>query len=101
MWTSNSMGFYDSLVTFFIGFSIVFICLIALAIFIILSSKIIAIISKSIPEEKVEATKTQSAPKVVENNDEDAEELAVIIAAVSEEMKLPVDKFKLVSIKEI
>ena len=46
MWTSNTMTFWESIMTFLIGFSIVFIALIALALFIIVSSKVINLLVK-------------------------------------------------------
>ena len=53
MWTSNTMTFGESLVTFLIGFSIVFFALIALALFIIISSKVINLLVKEeTPEQK-------------------------------------------------
>ena len=53
MWTSNTMTFWESIMTFLIGFSIVFIALIALALFIIVSSKVINLLVKEeVPEQK-------------------------------------------------
>ena len=82
MWTSNTMTFWESIMTFLIGFSIVFIALIALALFIIVSSKVINLLVK-------------------EDNQEEVERLAVIISAISEEMREPVERFTIVSITEI
>ena len=82
MWTSNTMTFGESIVTFLIGFSIVFFALVALALFIIISSKVINLLVK-------------------EDNQEEAERLAVIISAISEEMREPVERFTIVSITEI
>ena len=82
MWTSNTMTFWESIMTFLIGFSIVFIALIALALFIIVSSKVINLLVK-------------------EDNQEEVERLAVIISAISEEMREPVENFNIVSITEI
>ena len=82
MWTSNTMTFWESIMTFLIGFSIVFIALIALALFIIVSSKVINLLVK-------------------EDNQEEVERLAVIISAISEEMREPVENFSIVSITEI
>lgn len=104
MWTSQTMSFYESFITFLIGFAVVFICLIALALFIIISSKVVNAIIKTVPEEKPkqQAPKVVTpAPVVVKDNQEELENLAVIIAAISEEMKEPVENFQIVSIKEI
>lgn len=106
MWTSQTMTFYESFITFLIGFTVVFSCLIALALFIIISSKIVSIITNVIPEEKPQAA---AAPKVastatqtvVKDNQEELEKLAVIISVISEEMREPVENFQIVDIKEI
>ncbi|WP_335993252.1 OadG family protein [Fusobacterium polymorphum] len=108
MWTSDTMTFGESLVTFLIGFSIVFFALIALALFIIVSSKVINLLVKEeVPEQKPVASNVNAnantAAKVVakEDNQEEVERLAVIISAISEEMREPVERFTIVSITEI
>ncbi len=93
MWTSDTMTLSESIITFLIGFSIVFAALIALALFIIISSKVINALVK---EEEVVAPKpvanvsnnnanTASAKAVAEKDNQEAENLAVIISAISEE----------------
>ena len=108
MWTSNTMTFGESLITFLIGFSIVFVALISLALFIIVSSKVINLLVKEeVPEQKpvasnVNASANTAAKAVVkEDNQEEVERLAVIISAISEEMREPVENFTIVSITEI
>ena len=107
MWTSNTMTFWESIMTFLIGFSIVFIALISLALFIIVSSKVINLLVKEeVPEQKpisnVNASANTVAKVVVkEDNQEEVERLAVIISAISEEMREPVENFNIVSITEI
>ena len=108
MWTSDTMTFGESLVTFLIGFSIVFFALIALALFIIISSKVINLLVKEeVAEQKPVASNVNAsantAAKVVvkEDNQEEVERLAVIISAISEEMREPVENFNIVSITEI
>ncbi len=104
MWTSQTMTFYESFITFLIGFTVVFACLIALALFVIVSSKVVAVITKSMPEEKPQqatAPKVATAAPVVKDNQEELENLAVIISVISEEMKEPVENFQIVDIKEI
>lgn len=103
MWTSNAMSFGESFVTFLIGFSVVFICLISLAIFILIAGKIIGGIEGNIHKEvKTEAPKsTVSASPKETTNEVDQENLAIIIAAISEEMREPIDRFQIVSVKEI
>ncbi|WP_022819218.1 OadG family protein [Fusobacterium russii] len=106
MWTSQTMTFYESFITFLIGFTVVFSCLIALALFIIISSKIVAIITNVIPEEKPQVAVTPkvvptATQAVVKDNQEELENLAVIISVISEEMREPVENFQIVDIKEI
>ena len=108
MWTSDTMTFGESLITFLIGFSIVFFALIALALFIIISSKVINLLVKDeVPEQKpvasnVNANANTAAKAVVkEDNQEEVERLAVIISAISEEMREPVENFTIVNITEI
>ncbi len=107
MWTSTTMSFFDSLVTFSIGFSIVFICLISLALFIIIASKIINVVESSVNKKEnntVNNIETKKTNEVVSSNkmtEEDNELLAVIIGSISEEMKEPIDNFKIVNIKEL
>ncbi len=108
MWTSNTMTFGESIVTFLIGFSIVFVALIALALFIIISSKVINLLVKEeVAEQKPIASNVNvnasTAAKAVakEDNQEEVESLAVIISAISEEMREPVENFTIVSITEI
>ena len=107
MWTSNTMTFWESIVTFMIGFSIVFICLISLALFIIISSKVINLFVKDeVPAQKpvtnAVSTDASGSTMVAEkDNQEEVERLAVIISAISEEMREPVERFTIVSITEI
>lgn len=106
MWTSQAMTFYESFITFLIGFTVVFSCLVALALFIIISSKVVAIITNVIPEEKPQAVAApKAAPAAVQtvakDNQKELEELAVIISVISEEMREPVENFQIVDIKEI
>ena len=106
MWTSNTMTFGESLITFLIGFSIVFFALISLALFIIISSKVINLLVKEeAPEQKlvISNVSTNTATKAVvkEDDQEEAERLAVIISAISEEIREPVERFTIVSITEI
>ncbi|MED5605548.1 OadG family protein [Fusobacterium pseudoperiodonticum] len=109
MWTSDTMTLSESILTFLIGFAIVFAALIALALFIIVSSKVINALVK---EEEVVAPKpvanvsnnnanTASAKAVAEKDNQEAENLAVIISAISEELREPVENFTIVSVTEI
>ena len=85
MWTSDTMTFGESLVTFLIGFSIVFFALIALALFIIISSKVINLLVKEeVAEQKPIASNVNvnasTAAKAVakEDNQEEVERFTIV-----------------------
>ena len=81
------------------GLSTVFLTLISLAIAVIIVSKVLLALGIGKKEEpKASAT---PAAKTTVATDENDETYAAIVAAVSEEMKLPVDKFRIVEITEI
>ena len=107
MWTSDTMTLSESIITFLIGFSIVFAALIALALFIIVSSKVINALVKEVVAPKPVANvsnnnaNTASAKVVAEKDNQEAENLAVIISAISEELREPVENFTIVSVTEI
>lgn len=106
MITTEYIGFLESLFSSFIGMIIVFIALIFLAIFVMVVSRIISVLEKNLikPVDTtkntpgVSASTTGASPK--KDNKEDVK-IAVITAAISEEMKQPVDKFIITSIQKI
>ncbi len=104
MWVSDTMTTWESFITFLVGFSIVFICLLSLALFIVISSKVVGAIAKDTDKPKVNTTASPSVSSkasATKTNEAETEELAVIISAVSEEMRTPIDKFQIVSVKQI
>lgn len=107
MWSSDTMTLSESIITFLIGFSIVFAALISLALFIIISSKVINLLVKEevAPKAVANVSNTSanaaSAKVVAEKDNQEAENLAVIISAISEELREPVEKFTIVSVTEI
>ena len=108
MWSSDTMTLSESIITFLIGFSIVFAALISLALFIIISSKVINLLVKEeevAPKAVANVSNTSanaaSAKVVAEKDNQEAENLAVIISAISEELREPVEKFNIVSVTEI
>ena len=82
------------------GLSTVFLTLISLAIAVIVVSKVLLALGIGKKEEP-KASATPAAAKTTVATDENDETYAAIVAAVSEEMKLPVDKFRIVEITEI
>lgn len=106
MITTEYIGFLESLLSSLLGMAIVFIALIFLAIFVMVVSRIISVLEKNLlkPADTtknaaaVSAPTTGASPK--KDNKEDVK-IAVITAAISEEMKQPVDKFIITSIQKI
>lgn len=93
--TVDSMG--EALMVSVLGLSTVFITLVSLALAVLLVSWVLRIlgIAKETKQESPAGTAPQ-APKEELNG----ELYAAIVAAISEEMNLPVDKFQIVSIQE-
>lgn len=83
------------------GLSTVFLALISLAIAVIIVSKILLALGIGKKEEPKASAAAPAATKTTVATDENDETYAAIVAAISEEMKLPVDKFRIVEITEI
>lgn len=99
MWTSETMTVGEALIYSLTAIAIVFLALVAIA----LAVKIIsAIVGSVVKEEKVAQPKptAQAVQAKPAEQNQDLSLVAAIIAAVSEEMKLSVDKFKIISIEE-
>ena len=92
MFTAETMTLGESLIISALGIATVFTCLIVLSLVIMLFSRIL-----SAGGEK-KATAAAAAPAAPAF---DEESYAVIMAAVSEETGLPLDKFQILSIKEL
>lgn len=95
MWTQDTMPFGESLIVSGLGIAIVFCALVALAITIVIVTKVFEL--TGIGHAKKATVAKPAAP--VETFDE--ESYAVLISVMCEEMKLPPDKFKIVEIKEV
>lgn len=101
MITTEYIGFLESLLTSLLGMSIVFMSLVFLAIFVMVVSRVIVVLEKTVLGKKPEV---QMAPKVAEVQKKDNKEalkIAVITAAISEERKEPVDRFVITNIQKI
>ena len=83
------------------GLSTVFLTLISLAIAVIVVSKVLLALGIGKKEEPKASATPAAAAKTTVATDENDETYAAIVAAVSEEMKLPIDKFRIVEITEI
>ncbi|AVQ30545.1 OadG family protein [Fusobacterium varium] len=103
MITTEYISFLESLMSSLLGMSIVFIALIFLAIFVMIVSRIISVLEKNL----IKTTDTKATVSVsttganTKKDNKDGVKIAVITAAISEEMKQPVDKFIITSIKKI
>ncbi|WP_411676973.1 OadG family protein [Caproicibacter sp.] len=99
MWTEASMNLIQSLTVSGLGLTIVFLTLIILALAILGFSKIFSAagISKGTGAVK-ENSAAQQAPT---GEKEEDDVLAILIAVISEEMNLPVDRFQITKIQEI
>lgn len=96
MWESNTMNIKEALAASGVGLIVVMLVLVVLAMAIISITKIIKILGLGI-ETKV----TPAIPNVSKRDELDEESYAVIMAAISEEMKQSPDKFRIIEIKEI
>ena len=92
MWVGQEVTFLDSVSISILGLCVVFAALVALALAIIIISKILGMIIK--PEAPKAAVVTP-APGI------DEESYAVLLAAISEEARLSGEEIRVVSIKEL
>lgn len=94
MWTGQEMTILDSAMISALGILVVFSALAALAISIIIISKIIGIFVKS-DAPKAAAAAAAPVPAI------DEESYAVLLAAISEEARLSGEEFRVTSIREL
>lgn len=94
MFTGSTMGIFESIIVSALGLSVVFTALAILAIAIVIFSKIF---------NSLGAVENKSALKVVKPVEEnlDEEHCAVIISAISEELRSKRGEYRVKSIKEI
>lgn len=94
MWTGQEMTLVDGLMISAVGLLVVFAALAALAIAVIIISKIINTAVKDKAPKQV-AVAAAPAPAL------DEESYAVLLAAISEEARLSGEEFRVTSIKEL
>ena len=95
MWTEPTMPFGQSVIVSLLGLSVVFLALICLAIMVI--SKILrSVVSDGA---KAPAAAQKAAPAV--SDEADKELLAVLMATIGDDLGLPTDKFKILSVTEV
>ena len=93
MWEKATMSMFEALMISLSGICIVFIVLLVIAGMIKITS---IVVSSIVKEEKKEMPK-KAAPV---DKGISGDTIAAIIAAVSEDMRVPVDRFEIKSIKE-
>lgn len=94
MWVGQEVTFLDSVSISILGLCVVFAALVALALAIIIISKILGMIIK--PEAPKAAVVTPAPDPGI-----DEESYAVLLAAISEEARLSGEEIRVVSIKEM
>ena len=97
MWTEPTMPFGQSVIVSLLGLSVVFLALICLALAVTVISKILrSVISDGA---KAPAAAPAAAPAV--SDEADKELLAVLMATIGDDLGLPTDKFKILSVTEV
>ena len=97
MWTEPTMPFGQSVIVSLLGLSVVFLALICLALAIMVISKILrSVVSDGA---KAPAAAPKAAPAV--SDEADKELLAVLMATIGDDLGLPTDKFKILSVTEV
>ena len=97
MCTEPTMPFGQSVIVSLLGLSVVFLALICLALAIMVISKILrSVVSDGA---KAPAAAQKAAPAV--SDEADKELLAVLMATIGDDLGLPTDKFKILSVTEV
>ena len=95
MWTEPTMPFGQSVIVSLLGLSVVFLALICLALAIMVISKIL----RSVVSDGAKAP--AAAQKAAVSDEADKELLAVLMATIGDDLGLPTDKFKILSVTEV
>lgn len=96
MWTGQEMSVLDSVLISVVGLLVVFAALAALAVAIVIISRLIGMATKKeAPKAAVAAAAPAPAPAI------DEESYAVLLAAISEEARLSGEEIRVTSIKEL
>ena len=101
MITTEYIGFLESLFTSILGMAIVLMSLVFLAIFVMIVSKVIGSLEKTLLDKKSEAKVLTKPVEVPKKDNKEALKIAVITAAISEERREPVDRFVITNIQKI
>ncbi|MCI1952888.1 MAG: OadG family protein [Clostridiales bacterium] len=101
MWTSNTMDAGSAIMVSVMGIAVVFLSLIALAIAIIIVSKIVNSAQKNKKVAPVAPTAPSTSAAPIASSSADDETYAVLMAAVCEEANASPDTIQIKEIKEI
>ena len=97
MWTDPTMPFGQSDIVSLLGLSVVFLALICLALAIMVISKIL----RSVVSDGAKAPAAAQKAAPAESDEADKELLAVLMATIGDDLGLPTDKVKILSVTEV
>ena len=97
MWTEPTMPFGQSVIVSLLGLSVVFLALICLALAVTVISKIL----RSVISDGAKATTAAPAAAPAVSDEADKELLAVLMATIGDDLGLPTDKFRILSVTEV
>lgn len=95
------MSVLESLKLSGIGFMVVFCVLVILAVAILIFSRIFSAFSREKKEPAPSAPPPAAPPPAPPADDGNEEIFAVLLAAVSEQERMPLDRFRIVEIREV
>ena len=95
MWTSSSMNIGEALITSAMGFSIVFMVLIFLALVILVTAKIMGT-----AEGKKKAAQPAAAPVAAAPEKDDSEIVAIVTSVICEELNADPSEIQITGIRE-
>ena len=96
MWTGNSMAFGESLLASAMGFFIVFLVLIFLALVIIVFARFLSAAADKKKEPQQAAHQTAAVPEK-----DDSEIVSIVTSVICEELKVAPNELRINSIREV
>lgn len=101
MWTETNMNVMESLTVSGLGLITVFLTLITLAAAIVIFSKFFSMTGIGGGKNGEKSGAAASGAVEPENEKDEDEVMGVLVAVISEEMNLPVDRFQITQIREL
>ena len=96
MWTGNSMTFGESLLASAMGFFIVFLVLVFLALVIIVFARFLSVAADKKKEPQQAAPQTAAVPEK-----DDSEIVSIVTSVICEELKVAPNELRINSIREV